>query len=530
MRATMQKLQRVCELTFAGVLLSWAPASAQAPGASANTAALAVRVADGPLRGISLPSGVRAFRGIPFAAPPVGELRWRPPRPSSPWRGERIADRFGNQCMQARQYADMMFRNAGVSEDCLYLNVWTPANARANSALPVLVYFYGGGFTAGDGSEFRYDGESMARNGIVVVTMSYRVGIFGFFSHPELSAESPQHASGNYGLMDQTAALRWVRANVSAFGGDPARVTIAGESAGSMSVSGQIASPQAKGLFIRAIGESGALFPLGAPIPRREQTEQNGVRFAQAVGATSLRTLRELSSAELLELSGRQGMPRFGVNVDGWFLPQSPAELYAAGQQSRVALLAGWNSEEASYRGLTQTPTPDSARAVLGRVFGDRASDAATHFPVANDSQSVQSLTDLAGDRFIGYSTWKWLDAHAATSGQSVYRYFFAQPRPGARGAAHSAEIEYALGNLALNRVYKWTEVDEKVSAAMQRYFVNFIVSGDPNGAGLPAWPAGKTNAAGPVQRMRFGAEIRAELEPTARYQFLEQTLGRPRQ
>lgn len=495
---------------------------AQRATSGTSNAAPIVRTADGTVQGITLPSGIRTFRGIPFAAPPVRALRWRPPQAAPRWQGVRLADRFANQCMQARVFADMMFRNAGVSEDCLYLNVWA-ASARAGSRMPVLVYFYGGGFVAGDGSEFRYDGEGMARRGIVVVTPSYRLGIFGFFSHPELSAESSQHASGNYGLMDQTAALRWVRANIAAFGGDPMQVTIAGESAGSMSVSAQMASPLARGLFARAIGESGALFSSSGPMSTRAQTEQNGVQLAQAAGASSLADLRTLSATELLEMAGRRGMPRFGVNVDGYFFPEPPVEIYAAGQQAKVPLLAGWNSEESSWRALTpQGPRPDSARAVLARAFGERAAEAAQFFPVTDSMQVMQSLTELAGDRFIGYSTWKWLETHAATSGQPVYRYFYARPRPGAQGAAHSAEIEYAMGNLATNKVYTWTPDDEKVSAVMQSYFANFIATGNPNGAGLPTWPLGTVDPNGRTLRLRIDVEPRAEFEPSTRYRFLD--------
>ena len=370
----------------AGLLLPRLALIGQSAAVSTDRRGPIVQTTGGALQGIALPSGVRAFRGIPFAAPPVRDRRWRPPQAAARWQGVRAADRFANQCMQARVFSDMMFRNSGVSEDCLYLNVWAPAIARPGSKLPVLVYFFGGGFVAGDGSEFRYDGESLARRGIVVVTTSYRLGIFGFFAHPELAAESPQHASGNYGLMDQTAALRWVRANVAAFGGDPRRVTIAGESAGSMSVSAQMASPLAQGLFARAIGESGALFSSSGPMTTLSQIEQSGTRFAEAVGAPSLAALRALSAAELLEMSGRQGMPRFGPSVDGYFFPQSPAEIYAAGQQARVPLLAGFNSEESSWRALTQRPpTPDSASAVLARVFGERSGEAAQYYP-AHDS------------------------------------------------------------------------------------------------------------------------------------------------
>jgi len=530
MRTSIRGGRSWCLLSIAAVSLvpRLALVAQRASGAKASDAPL-VRTADGALRGALLPSGVRAFRGIPFAAPPVGDRRWRPPQPVARWQGVRAADRFANQCMQARVFSDMMFRNAGVSEDCLYLNVWEPSTARAGSGLPVLVYFYGGGFVAGDGSEFRYDGESLARRGIVVVTMSYRLGIFSSFSHPELTAESPQHASGNYGLMDQTAALRWVQANISAFGGDPRRVTIAGESAGSMSVSVQMASPLARGLFARAIGESGAFFPSSGRMTTRAESEQNGVRFAEAVHAPSLAALRALSATELLEMSARQGVPRFGANVDGYFLPKSPVEIYAKGEQAHVPLLAGWNSEESSWRAMTPQATPDSARAALARTFGDRAGEAAQFYPLTDSAQVAQSLTDLAGDRFIGYSTWKWLDTHAATGGQPVYRYLYARPRPGATGAVHSAEIEYALGNLATNTVYAWTADDQKVSATMESYFANFITTGDPNGAGLPRWPTGAPNANGDVQRLRIDVEPKAEAEPRARYRFLDDVFTAPK-
>ena len=509
------------------------------------------RTAEGVVQGMTLPGGVRAFRGIPFAAPPVRELRWKPPQPSARWQGVRLADRFADQCMQARVFGDMSFRNAGVSEDCLYLNVWSPATARPNAGLPVLVYYYGGGFVAGDGAEPRYDGESMAKRGIVVVTMSYRLGVFGFFSHPELTAESPNHTSGNYAFMDQIAALRWVRDNVAAFGGDPRQVTIAGESAGSFSVSALMASPLATGLFARAIGESGAFFSGAVSSPPRSETEQNGGKFAQAVGATSLAALRALSATELLDASGRPGVPRFGPNIDGWFLPQTPAEIFAAGKQAKVPLLAGWNSEESNARAIIrgEAPTPENVSAAISRQFGERAAEAAKLFPASNAEEALQSATDLATDRFLGYSTWKWLDEHARTGGQPVYRYYYSRARPAPveagvtpnlaggvtrgnanappppppRGAVHSAEIEYAMGNLHLNKVFGWTPDDFKVSTTMQGFFENFIKTGDPNGAGLPRWPVGKVDAGGGVQRMRIDVESRAEAEPRARYRFLDQ-------
>jgi para-nitrobenzyl esterase len=454
--------------------------------------------------------------------------------------------------MQARIFGDMMFRNAGMSEDCLYLNVWTPADVVPGAQLPVLFYIHGGGWVAGDGSEPRYDGESMARRGIVVVTLSHRLGIFGFFSHPELTAESPQRASGNYGHLDQVAALQWVRDNIASFGGDPEQVTIAGESAGSFSVSALMASPIARGLFARAIGQSGAYLGTTLLAPSRVESERNGVRFAQRVGAGSLADLRALSATELLEASGQPGAPRFTANIDGAFLPKAVHEIYAAGEQAHVPLLAGWNSQEMDGRGLLRGAelTLENARAILAQQFGARAAEAERLFPMGTVEQAEQSLTDLASDRFIGYSTWKWLEEHARTSGQPVYRYFYTHPRPGpveagvtanlaggvtrggtgaaappppTRGAVHSAEIEYAMGNLPLNKVFAWTSDDYTVSAIMQGFFERFIKTADPNGAGLPQWPLGTVGADGEVRRMRIDVESRAELEPRARYLLQDQ-------
>ena len=539
-------IRRVSALLALTVLSPLSVTLAQPAAASRGTPRAQTK--NGAVQGLTLASGVRAFRGLPYAAPPVRELRWKPPQPVASWTGVRPADRFEYQCIQARVFGDMMFRNRGVSEDCLYLNVWSPASAPTRPELPVLVYFYGGGFVAGDGSEPRYDGESMAKRGIVVVTLSYRLGVFGFFVHPELTAESPNHAAGNYALMDQAAALRWVRDNIGQFGGDPRQVTIAGESAGSSSVSAQVASPLAKGLFARAIGESGAM--MGANMTARAEAEQTGVRFAESLGARSLAELRALSATELLEAASRPGAPRFGAIVDGWFFPKTPAATYAAGEQSRVPLLAGWNSQEQDGRSLLrEDPTPERVRALYAQLFGARAAEAERFFPFGTVDEATQSLTDIAGDRFIAFNTWKWLEEHARTSGKPVYRYLYARPRPApvesgvtanlaggitrgagsnapappARGAVHSAEIEYAMGNLPLNKVFGWTPDDYKVSATMQSYFENFIKTGDPNGSGLPRWPVGAVGTNGQVQRMRIDVESRAEPEPRPRYLFQDQ-------
>ena len=515
---------------------------------------LQVQTASGTLEGV-YDSGIRIFRGVPFAQPPVGELRWQAPQPVQPWEGVQKADTFGPRAMQRFIFSDMNFRSDGVSEDCLYLNVWTPAkndgsrndgSPSADERLPVLVYFYGGGFIAGDGSEYRYDGESMARQGIVTVTVNYRLNVFGFLAHPELTQASPQQASGNYGLLDQAAALQWVHDNIAAFGGDPERVTIAGESAGSFSVSAQMASPLSRDLIAGAIGESGSLLGNQLLSPLAE-AEQNGVKFAQLVDAASLADLRAMSAEALLEATAHPDAPRFAAVIDGYFLPRSPQEIYAAGEQADVPLLLGWNSEESSYRGLLgeKEPTPQNYAATVKERFGDQAPDILRLYPGTTEAEVRQSATDLASDRFIGYGTWKWGHGHAQTSGQPVYRYFYTRPRPPMRpseteeavasseggatptqlppaGAVHSAEIEYALGNLPTNRVFDWQPEDYQVSAIMQGYFVNFVKTGDPNGLGLPEWPPADAQQLSPVMYIDVTTQARPAPHPE-RYQLLDQ-------
>jgi para-nitrobenzyl esterase len=506
-----------------------------------------VKTASGVVQGTTLASGIRLFKGIPYAAPPVRDLRWKPPQPPAAWQGVRLADQFAAQCMQTRVFGDMMFRNSGLSEDCLYLNVWTP-EASATAKRPVLVYFYGGGFMAGDGSEPRYDGESLAQKGVVVVTISYRLGVFGFFAHPELTAESPHHASGNYALLDQTQALGWVRQNIAAFGGDPSQVTIGGESAGSFSVSAQVASPLAKGLFVRGIGESGSVLGAFAPVPLAE-AERQGIAFAKMVGAASLADLRAIPAMQLLEAAARPGAARFSLTVDGYFFPKPPSEIYAAGEQARVPLLVGWNSEELNYHALLgpNDATPESFKAAVERLYGDQAGEVLKAYPASTNEEAVSSATALASDRFIAYSTWKWSETQRLT-GAPVYRYFYARPRPPMRpemgnamagfaggvvrggtdqpppppptGAVHSAEIEYALGNLATNPIYAWTDDDYTVSRFMEGYFANFIKTGDPNGPGLPEWPAVGGGKEGPERFLRIDVTPQAQTS-TVRDRYL---------
>jgi para-nitrobenzyl esterase len=512
--------------------------------AVAVQAADQVRTRNGTLQAAadSTPT-VRMFKGIPYAQPPVGERRWKAPQPAPNWPGVRPADGFGPRCMQRPVFSDMVFRSDGVSEDCLYLNVWTPARS-ADERLPVLVYLYGGGFVAGDGSEPRYDGASMTTKGIVVVTVNYRLGVFGFLAHPELSREAPYHASGNYGLLDQSAALHWVNENIGAFGGDPKRVTVAGESAGSISVSGQVASPLSRDLIAGAIMESGSLIGSLSPQPLAD-AERDGTVFAASVGAASVADLRARTAQEVLEAAARPGLPRFRPVVDGYFLPKPVPDILKAGEQAHVPLLGGSNSEEQPAGALLRQdePTPENyAKAVRG-LYGEKAAAVLTLYPGSSTEEVLDSATALASDRFIGFSTWRFMEGHARSAGQPVYRYHYAHPRPkflggypesparggaGAaappappRGAVHSAEIEYAMGNLATNPHFEWGPADHKVSLVLQGYFANFVKTGNPNGPGLPTWPAYGSKDG--FQVMRVDAEPRAEAEKTRpRYLFLD--------
>lgn len=458
------------------------------------------------------PNGVRIFRGVPFAAPPIGDFRWKEPQPVAKWKGARAAAQFGPRCMQQPLFGDMVFRSNGVKEDCLYLNIWTPAKPKAKPLLPVLVYFYGGGYVAGDGSESRYEGESMATKGIVALTVNYRLGIFGFMAHPALTAESPHHASGNYGLLDQAAALRWVHENIANFGGDPKRVTIAGESAGSTSVSAQMSSPLSRNLIAGAIGESGSLMGTLTPQPLAT-AEKAGADFATSQKADSLAALRAIPAEKLMDAAGKMPWGTFSVTIDGYFFEQGPGAIYAAGAQAKVPLLLGWNSQEGFWKGLLldQEPTPENYAKAVAKQFPANADEVLKAYGASTPDEVKASGTALESDLFIGFSTWKWADLHASTGGgQPMYRYFYTHPRPAAvgksepdnPGAVHSAEIEYAMGNLGANKAFQWTPDDYKVSATLQGYFVNFIKSGNPNGAGLPEWPAMTSDASRPVMRI----------------------------
>jgi para-nitrobenzyl esterase len=488
---------------------------------------LVVKTGQGKVQGKMSDDGqARDFLGIPFAAPPVGPLRWKPPQPAAKWKSVRPATSFGSRCMQQDRYDDMVFRDPGENEYCLTLNVWAPA-VPSKGKLPVMVWIFGGGFSGGGTSEPRQDGEHLTRKGVIVVSMNYRLGIFGFFATSELAAEDPHHAAGNYGLLDQTAALQWVRRNIKSFGGDPDNVTIFGESAGSFAVSAQMASPLAQGLFAHAIGESGAAFASKSlSFPPLEQAEKRNEDYFKSVRSdSSLVALRAASATEILELAQRKdpAKPRFGPDVDGYFLPQSIPDIYAAGKQAHVPLLAGWNQDEHH--------TTEELRVTAERVFGARGEEFLKLYQGNGDAETQRAANDFAGDNFLVYSTWAWLEAQLKAGGHPVYRYYFAQPSPGdpfhpvSAGAFHSDEIEYVFGNIALRHGATFTPEDYRLSELMQTYWTNFARSGDPNGGDLPHWPT--YDAAGNWQVMHLKANPAAEPDRHRdRYLFLQQVWG----
>lgn len=496
--------------------------------------------------------GLQLFFGVPFAKPPVGELRWKAPQPLDNWKGVLSTKKFGPRPVQAVVFGDMSSRSDGLSEDCLYLNVWSPAKYDTKG-LPVLVYFYGGGFVAGDGSEPRYDGASMAKKGIVVVTVNYRLNIFGFFAHPELSKEASYKASGNYGLLDQNAALKWVQKNIATFGGDPSKVTIAGESAGSISVTAQMASPLSKGLIAGAIGESGAsINPTLAPVPLAE-AEKTGLDFAKSINAPTLAQLRAMSTQQIYELYNASKRFGFPTVIDGYFYTKTVPETFKAGEQSKVPLLVGWNSAEIPGMAFTQGPYTEEAYVKkVKEAYPKDFDEVLKLYPHGSDKEIELSATALASDRFIAYSTWKWFDLQRKHSNQPVYRYMFSRIRPALAdnsltpglaggtvkkdanafkmpepvGAAHASEIEYCMGNVYLVKDYAWTDDDHKVSATMLEYFANFIKTGNPNGKDLPNWPAALKDATDP-DVMIINTESKAvKATDDARYMFLDKAYG----
>jgi para-nitrobenzyl esterase len=403
-----------------------------------------------------------------------------------------------------------------------------------------MVWIYGGGYNSGGTSEARQDGQFLAHRNVVIVSMNYRLGILGFFAHPELTAESPHHASGNYGLLDQAAALAWVKRNISAFGGDPNNITLFGESAGSFSVSSQMASPLSKKLIAKAIGESGGAFRANNPgYPTLAKAEQDDAAFALAAfNTSSLAALRKLSADDLVKAATAKTTPpppRFGPDIDGYFLPQSVADIYAAGNQAHIPLLAGWNADEARALVLLNPvqPTVASFTAQATKDFGARAQDFLAVYPAATDAKAVQSAGDFASDRFIIFSTWAWLEAQVKTGQAPVYRYRLDLGSPGDKfhpasiGAFHSDDIEYVFGTLDSRQGATWRPEDRALSSQIQQYWTNFARTGDPNAPNLPTWPTYGPKDDWQVMHLDATSEAQPDTQ-RARYLFLDSVWSKP--
>lgn len=517
---------------------------------SNNQFAVQTSIENGMIEGnYDTKTGIQTYFGIPFAKPPVGELRWKAPQSIENWKGVKETKKFSARPMQKIIFGDMNSRSSGLSEDCLYLNVWTPAK-RNTKDLPVLLYFYGGGNSAGDASEPRYDGETMAKKGIVVITCNYRLNVFGFLAHPELSAEASYKASGNYGMLDQVAAMKWVNKNIAAFGGDPKKVTIAGESAGSIGVSMQMSSPLGRNLIAGAIGESGAgINPTMAPVPLADG-EKMGTEFVKKAGVSSIKQLRSLSARDIYEIFDESKMFGFPILIDNYFLPKSIPQIFNAKEQAQVPLLLGWNSAEIPGQAFMygQPYKEENYVARVKKEYPNDFEEVLKLYPHSSEKEIELSATALAADRFISYSTWKWFDLHRNNSSQPVYRYLYSKLRPAlvdnsmasalaggtvkkegntpeapkAVGAPHACEIEYCMGNLHLIKEYAWTADDFKVSETMSNYFANFIKTGNPNGEKLPEWTVAKAGDKTPPVMIIDVESKTVKAQNDARYEFLD--------
>ena len=517
-----------------------------------ETVTLQVKTQYGVLEGFE-EDGVKKFLGVPFAQAPVGELRWKAPQPVQAWEGVREAKQFGDDPMQLDVFGDMAFRGSGRSEDCLYLNISTTAATTAD-ALPVLIYFNGGGLMAGSGSEPRYDGSSIAKEGVIGVTANYREGVFGFFAHPDLTAASDYKGSGNYGFLDQVAAIKWVKENIAAFGGNPDKITIVGESAGSFSVSLLMCSPLSKNLIAGAMLSSGAEVLPYQPSSQAD-ADAAGAELLKQAGIASLADAMALNADSLQKLLPPRGMAN--VVLDGYFMTESADAVFEKNEQAQVPLLAGWNSLEAHPMQAIQgaAPTLANYKNALKAQFGDMTDEIFKAYGIETDEDVLnQKGFDLVSDLFTGFPTWKVCDYHVK-SGLPVYRYHYIHPRPqqsekmgdmvaalagGVRekteeekkaeqpqiapGAVHSADIEYAMGTLDTNEYYDWQDEDYAISKLFLTYYANFCKTGNPNSQGLPLWSAiTKENLdAAPVMKIDVESKVVASPEKENAYRTLE--------
>jgi para-nitrobenzyl esterase len=445
-----------------------------------------VAVTGGTVEGIEQ-DGIFTFKGIPFAAPPVGGLRWKSPQPVIPWEGIKKTDKFAPGPMQDTSFGAVLGGPQEISEDCLYLNVWTGAE-KTDEKRPVMVWIYGGGFGIGMTSSPAYDGASLAKKGVVLVSVAYRVGPMGFLAHPELSAESG-YGSGAYGIQDQIAGLRWVKENITNFGGDPSNVTIFGESAGGFSVCMLTASPMAKGLFHRAISESGG--GLGPARMNLEQAEEMGKKYLEDLGVKTIAEARAMSAEDIQK--NTRGMGDFWPPADGKTIPENMYEIFRSGSFNDTPILAGSNSNEGGLF-VNQEVNSEGFEKMVQDQYASGAEEILKVYAHANDEDATQSARDLMRESVFAWPTWAWATFHSRNSKNRAYVYYFDHRAPGVQGGAnHADEIPYVFGNLNSpgpmgNRPV--TEEDKALNALVSSYWINFAKTGDPNGEGLPNWPA----------------------------------------
>jgi para-nitrobenzyl esterase len=475
----VHRIFRAALAALAATLLSSAQASADP---------MLVQTAPGKLRGKLIHDGrVRAYLGVPYAAPPVGSLRWAPPQPAAPWAGVLNATEYGHRCIQGHVFDDMAFQDASPSEDCLSLNVFVPTDVPRGAQLPVMFWIHGGGYAGGGSSEPRHNGDFLPTKGVILVTINYRLGVFGFLTLPQLTEEQAG-SSGNYGLMDMVAALRWVKGNIAAFGGDPNKVTIFGESAGSFAVSTLMAVPACRGLFRSGIGESGAVLAnsdyayesLQARAPKDE-------RLFDALSVNTLAQARAVPAADILAGAATAQLARFAPVIDGRFLVEPVAATYLAGRQMHVPLLAGFNRDEAGFAATRKTV--EKWRVMAHERFADKAAEFLALYPSSTDAELNRSAADFARDSFIAYGTWKWMEFHRKTGDSPIYRYRFDLAAPPSKfhpeaAAFHSDEIEYVFGTLDTRPGAEWRNSDRTLSAQIMSYWTNFAKTGDPNERG----------------------------------------------
>lgn len=487
---------------------------------SSLAGASTVQLRGGEIAGTTAGS-VDSFKGVPYAAPPVGDLRWRAPQPVSPWAGVRDAIRYAPACMQGGNPWPPETPTEPQSEDCLYLNVWRPAGLAQNARLPVMLWIPGGGWTDGSGSAPLYDGSSLARRGVIVITINYRVGAFGFLAHEALSRENSHASSGNYGLRDQVAALRWVQDNIGAFGGDATRVTIFGQSAGSMSANLLTVSPPARGLFQRVIGQSGAVFippaMAGGDAFRLKGAQAEGARFAAALHASTLEELRRVPAAEIVQAQRRFA---FHFILDNEMLPEEPWAAYSAGRQAPVDLLAGWNADEGQLFIAGQIITAATLESGISEEIGQFPGPLRPWYHATTDRQARAARAAFEGDLRMGYDTWTWMRLQARTGQGKVFAYRFEQVPPATAGspffgmgATHGSEMPYVFDALDIER-WSGQLSDRRLAAVMADYWTNFAKTGDPNGAGLPRWPRYASDRPGqPPQVLHLGSTVHAAPE-----------------